>query len=129
MKRTFFFGITVLLLWACSTSKDTAKTSVTVARNDKDTSEYEILIIDPEFDQWYYRNYSESKDRPKEYYHGRNIQAVSRWNEYYTTGKYRNVVESILNYYPEIDYGIEVNRKLYWYFEYVESYYHVPMFR
>jgi hypothetical protein len=129
MKRTFFFGITALLLWACSTSKDTAKTSVAVAKNDKDTSEYEILIIDPEFDQWYFRNYSESKDRPEEYYRGRNIQAVSRWNEYYTTGKYRNVVESIVNYYPEVKYGMEVNRKLYWYFEYVDSYYHVPLFR
>jgi hypothetical protein len=128
MKRVFFFGMAVLLFWTCSTNKETSKTSVSLAKNSPDSSQYEILIIDPEFDQWYQRNYVPSKDRPVEYYRGRNIQAVARWNEFFTTGRYRNVVESIVDYHPEIDYGIEVNRKLYWYFDYVETRYHIPLF-
>jgi hypothetical protein len=38
------------------------------------------------------------------------------------------VIDSWINYQPQIDYGIDVNRKLYWYFRFVEDYYGIRLF-
>jgi hypothetical protein len=45
-----------LLVWACTPVKEVAKTSATLTKNIEDTTEYNILIIDPDFDQWYLFN-------------------------------------------------------------------------
>jgi hypothetical protein len=128
MKNILFFGIAALVFWACSTGKEASRSSVSLSRDGQDSTEYEILIIDPGFDQWYALNYSPAKDYMEEYYHGKNILAAARWNEYYLNGRYRNVVASTVDYRPEVDYGMEVNRTLYWYFRYAETTYQVPLF-
>ena len=128
MKLSFFIGIMALLVWACSSVKDISKTSATLTQNSQDSTEYEIHIIDPWFDQWYMLNYAEAKDYTNEYYHNKNLIAVSNWNEYYRVGKYDLVIDSYIDYQPNIDYGIEVNRQLYWYFKYVREKYKVRLF-
>jgi hypothetical protein len=70
-----------LTVWACSPVKEATKTSASLAQNSKDTTEYEVVII-----------------------------------------------ESYIDYRPNIDYGIEVNRKLFWYFKYVKSKYGINLF-
>jgi hypothetical protein len=127
-KLSLITGIMALFFWACSPVKETAKTSATLSKNFQDSTEYEIHIIDPWFDQWYLINYSEAKDYTNEYYHNKNLIAVSNWNEYYRTGKYDLVIDSYIDYQPNIDYGIEVNRKLYWYFRYVREKYKIRLF-
>jgi hypothetical protein len=128
MKPLYFFGILVLLAMACAPAKQATKTSATISPADQDSTQYELIIDDIHFDQWYQLNYSESKDRTGEFYHSKNLVAVERWNDYYRSGKYINAVDSYINYQPQIDYGIEVNRKLYWYFKFVEDYYGVKVF-
>ncbi len=86
-----------------------------------DSTEYEITIIDPEFDTWYLLNFSQAKDRTNEYYRGKNQVGAINWNDYYNKGRYHRIVENYLYYNNSIDYGIEVNRKLYWYFKYTEE--------
>ncbi len=50
------------------------------------------------------------------------------WNDYYRKGKYIEIIDSYINYQLQMDYGIEVNRKLYWYFKYVSENYKVRLF-
>ena len=128
MKPAFFIAIIALLIWSCSPVKNSSKTSAIVLKNSHDSTEYEIVIIDNHFEQWYQLNYSEAKDRTDEYYHSKNLIAVLNWNDYYWGGKYIEVVDSYINYQPQIDYGIEVNRKLYWYFKYVQENYKIKLF-
>lgn len=128
MKRSFFIGIMALLIWACSPVKEAAKTSATLAKNSQDSTEYEILIIDPQFDQWYLVNYSPAKDYSNDYYRSKNQVAVASWNFFYREGKYPRVIESSIDCQSNIDYGLEVNRKLYWYFTYVENNYRIRLF-
>lgn len=94
---------------------------------NQDSTEYEILIIDPDFDRWYLLNYSPAKDHSQEYYRGKNHVAVINWNNYYRAGRYGRVIESLIDYQPTIDYGMEVDRKLYWYFTYVVSTYKIRL--
>jgi hypothetical protein len=128
MKLGFFIGIMIMLVWACSPAKDATKTSATLTQNSQDSTGYDILIIDPLFEQWYLINYSQAKDYSNEYYRSKNQIAVANWNDYYRTGQFPQVIDSYINYQPGIDYGIEVNRKLYWYFKYVKNNYRIRLF-
>jgi hypothetical protein len=128
MKLSFFIGIIALSVWACSPVKEASKTSATLAKNGQDTTEYQIVITDIGFDTWYLTHYSGVKDYSNEYYRFKDLVAVASWNDYYRTGKYSRYIDSSIDYRPDIDYGIEVNRKLYWYFLYVKSEYRIHLF-
>jgi hypothetical protein len=128
MKQSFFYGMLALLLWACSTVKESSKTPATLTKNCQDSTIYEITITDPGFEQWYLVNYSPSKDFTSDYYRNKNLLAVSTWNDYYRTGRHPRIIDFSIDYWPNIDYGIEVNRKLFWYFKYLEDNYHLHLF-
>ena len=128
MKPAFILTIIALLIWSCAPGRHASKTSAVLTQKSPDSTVYEVVIIDIHFDQWYMMNYSEAKDRSNELYHSKNLVAAANWNDYYRLGKYSEVIDSYINYEPQIDYGIEVNRKLYWYFKYVQESYHVRLF-
>ena len=128
MSRSFFIGILALMVWACSPVKTASKSSAILTQKEQDTTEYGIVIIDPGFDQWYLLNYSPAQDRSNDYYRTQNIIAVRNWNDYYRTGKYSRIIDSEIDYLPDVDYGIEVNRKLFWYFRYIKSEYRIYLF-
>jgi hypothetical protein len=128
MNLRFYLGIIALLIWACSPVKEASKTSATVTHDSLDSTGYELLIIDPHFDQWYLINYAPEKDHSNDYYRNKNLIAVANWNDYYRTGKYGGVIDSYIDYWPGIDYGIEVNRKLFWYFKFIKEYYGIHLF-
>ena len=128
MKPAFFIGMTVLILWSCSPVKHVSETSASLEWISKDSTEYEIRIIDNNFDLWYNLNYSPAADHTKEYYRAKNIIGVTNWNYFYTSGRYRMLIDCLIDYSREIDYGIEVDRKLYWYFRFIISTYKVPLF-
>lgn len=129
MKPSILVSVIALLVWSCSTVKNTSETSAKLNRTPADSTEYELVITDIHFDSWYTMNYSDAKDRTNEYYHSKNLVAASRWNDYYRRGKYIDVVDSYLDYQPQIDYGIELNRKLFWYFTFVEDNYGINLFK
>jgi hypothetical protein len=128
MKPGFIIGIMILLVWACSPVKEASKTSARLAQNSEDTTKYEIQIIDIHFDQWYLLNFDPSKDHSNDYYRNKNLIAVANWNDYYRTNRYSQVIDSYIDYWSNIDYGIEVNRKLYWYFKYIKESYKIRLF-
>lgn len=128
MRPWFLIGLFALLCLSCSPVKKSTTTSVAVTKDSNDSSEYELVIIDPQFDQWYLLNYSPSKDHFNEYYREKDLIAVSNWNDYYRSGQYGWVINSLIEYHASVDYGIEVNRKLFWYFKYIKSNYRIPLF-
>jgi len=128
MKLSFVIGTMTLLIWACSPVKEASKTSATLTHNSQDSTEYEILIVDSQFDQWYFLNYNDAKDHSDDYYRTKNLIAVGNWNDYYRTGRYDRVIDATIDYHPDIAYGIEVNRKLYWYFKYFQGRYRIRLF-
>ena len=133
MKKLIFSMLVLLAAWSCSPSKKTGATDrQLIIKSDStiksDSIEYEILIIDPQFQNWYLMNYSPAKDFSNEYYRNKNQFAVSTWNEYYTSARYKNVIENHISYDNSVDYGIDVNRQLHWYFRYTEETFNIRLF-
>ncbi|WP_350288635.1 DUF6146 family protein [uncultured Croceitalea sp.] len=90
-----------------------------------DETEYEIIIIEPGFYTWL-----QSIARPEGYYsqsflEGRNQLLVINWNQrVLQPNRFNpNLYELQINYDPQIDYGYEVNYKLYNYFIYFQRRY------
>ena len=129
MKKFLLFGIIIFATWSCSQQKKMTQSQKTHAEITEDNTEYNILIIDPGFDRWYMMRYSASMDRSNEYYKGMNNLGVQNWNDYYNRGKYPQVIGSYLNFSPSIEYGLEVNRRLYWYFKYIEENFRIRILR
>lgn len=128
MKPVYLIIMIAFLAWACSQGREAVKTSAALVPESQDSTIYELVINDIHFDNWYLLNYSDAKDRTEEYYHSKNLIAVSNWNYIYRMGQHYDVIDSYINYEPQLDYGIEVNRRLYWYFAFVEDYYDVKLF-
>lgn len=126
MKKFLFLVFILLLAWSCSsTQKSGSSEKHTVIISD--STEYEITIIDPQFDTWYLLNFSQAKDYSNEFYRSKNQLGVINWNDYYNRGRYHRVVENYIYYDQSVDYGIDVNRKLYWYFKYTEDEYRIRL--
>ncbi|MDC6388618.1 DUF6146 family protein [Maribacter sp. PR1] len=139
LKRIFMpIGILslALLLVYCGSSKET----ISISDQEKElfneeqgdtikivneATEYEILIIEPGFNTWL-----NSIARPEGYYsqsflENRNRLMVLEWNQrVIQPGLYNpNLYELQINYQRNIDYGYEVNYKLYNYFIYFQRKY------
>ena len=59
------------------------------------------------------------------YLQNKNRIYVSVWNSrVQNSQKYNSTIyENIIQYEPNVDYGLEVNYKLYWYFKFAEQKY------
>ena len=92
-----------------------------------DDGEWDLQVIDTQYD--YYLNaiakpmnmYSEG------YLKSRNTFLVSEWNSYFYSGKYRNIIESSIDYDLQENYGLKFEYKLYQVFAYVQWKYGLRM--
>ncbi|SFR84555.1 DUF6146 family protein [Maribacter stanieri] len=139
-KNTFYslliLSVTTLLFINCSTTKDslsiTESEENTFKQVQEDTitissekTEYEIIIIEPGFTTWL-----SSIAKPEGYYsqnflENRNNIMVLEWNNrVLQPSRFNpNLYELRIDYSQQIDYGYEVNYKLYNYFIYFQRKY------
>ena len=120
----------LLLFYSCFAPKTmNSKTSVTdepvVISND--SLEYEIIVIEQG-----YSNYLATIAKPKwyyseAYYSTKNNFYVVEWNaRVRQPSRYSpQIYEQQINYDSSVDYGLEVNYKLYYYFKFVEQKYNI----
>ena len=127
MVRVLIIGITVLLTGICSPAQGTSAIPVKLAHDSLDSTSYELVISDIHFDQWYLTNFDQAKDHSDEYYRIKNISAVQTWNDLYRKGQHSEVIDSRIDYRADIEYGIELNRKLFWYFKYITTRYEIRL--
>ncbi len=129
MKHYFSLLVMGLLLFNCGTAQtvgnDTAQDNIPeedIVKISNDDIEYEILIIEPGFNGWL-----ASMARPEGYYsqsflEARNTILVREWNtRVLQVNRFDpNLYEMQIDYQPHIDYGYDVNYKLYNYFIYFQ---------
>jgi len=87
----------------------------------EDSLEYELETFDSKFETWYILHNSPSQYRSQEYYENWNRRYVAAWNYNSSQPGKKWFFEPVMGYYPNIDYGFEVNHKLFYYFQYVEK--------
>lgn len=108
-----------------STIKGTSNNNITAqdtVRIANDSLEYEILIIEPGFNSWLASTAKQEGYYSQSYMEIRNIQYVMEWNQRVMQPlQYdSNLYELQIDYQPNINYGYEVNYKLYNYFIYFQ---------
>lgn len=122
--------VAVIAICSCGTNKKIAVNQsdnrVSFSNPEEDSIEYEILIIDPGFEIWFITNRKPIWYHEQFYLENWNIRYVSAWNEKVMNVRFqlqypRNPFEQIINYQAFVDYGIDVNHKLFYYFKYVEN--------
>ena len=119
MKKLIFLLSISLLPFSCTT-QNTDKNNQTLQSQKNDEGEYDLEVLDGQYT--YFMNaiarpmsmYSES------YLKSKNQFLVSEWNSYYYAGRYRNVIESSIDYDPSINYGLKYEYKLYQVFAFVK---------
>lgn len=122
MKRIIFIISILLLSMSCSSPNKIANddNKVTMKPEKNDDGEWDLEVLDS---QWsYFLNavakpismYSENQLK------SRNAMLVSEWNSYYFSGRYRNIIESSIEYNPQENYGLNFEYKLYQVFAYVQ---------
>jgi hypothetical protein len=131
MKKIATILFIFLLTFSCNTSRQSTSTDNEKLENLKlndtvsisnDELEYQIIIIEPGFNFWL-----ASRARPEGYYsqqylESRNLIYVTEWNNR-VMQPFRfnpNLYEMQIDYRTGIDYGYEVNYKLYNYFIYFQ---------
>lgn len=121
MKKLLLTLMTALLLSACTSQKtadqDKDKTAIAPAKNED--GEWDIDVIDSQYD--YFLN---AIARPINMFtetalKSRNSMLVTQWNSYYYSGRYRNIIESPIDYNPSENYGLRFEYKLYQVFGFV----------
>lgn len=125
--------ITIILLATFAISCNSTKTSRNIDSHNRSTAqdtvriandslEYEILIIEPGFNSWLASTAKPEGFYSQEYMESRNRIYVSEWNQrVLQPQRYNsNLYELQIDYQPTIDYGYEVNYKLYNYFIYFQ---------
>ena len=131
LKYFSIFSLFLVIIYACSSSpiknSSSSKEEPVVIKND--SLEYEITIIDPGFN--YYLN---TVARPvgfysKTYLANKNRLYVPVWNSRVNNPNNfdPNIYENQINYRPNIDYGYEVNYKLFNYFEFAQRKYRMRL--
>jgi hypothetical protein len=122
MKQIVFISIALLFILACSTQKGVVK----IEENKEeivaveDSLEYQLETFDAKFETWYALHDNPSQYRSQQYYENWNRQYVNAWNYNSTQPGKRSFFEPIVGYEPNVDYGFELNHKLFYYFQYVE---------
>ncbi len=131
MRYLFYFILVLIVGYSCDSSKRISTTNemeTNAVENDtvriaNDELEYEILIIEPGFNQWlvsqppmgyYGLTFLENRNAFYVLEYNRRVRSIDRSRELYPQE---------INYDPGTKYGLEVNYLLYNYFKYFEQTY------
>lgn len=130
IKYILILAISAFIFGACGSSpikKEIEKEAPVVIAND--SLEYEIIIIDPGFTAFlnsiaqpvgfYSQKYLETRNRVWVISWNQRVQNPMRFNP--------NIYENQINYQSNIDYGYEVNYKLFNYFLFAQRKYNMNL--
>lgn len=133
MRNIAFFFTMMFLVSSCGSITPAIDKSDQLpdhaVRITNDELEYEIIIIDIGFDTYLHSIAKPANFYSQSYYENKNIFYVSEWN--IRAGdpmRYDpNLYENQIDYIQGVDYGLDVNYKLYNYFKFVEYKYKVRL--
>lgn len=121
----------MILFWACASSpkqkKLQEKEQPVVIAND--SLEYEIIIIDPGF-TYYLKAIAQPRGfYSQNYLETRNTIWVTNWNiRAQNPNRFDgNIYENVIDYQQNVDYGYEVNYKLFNYFLFAQRKYKMSL--
>jgi hypothetical protein len=86
-----------------------------------DSVEYELIVIDPGYEA-YLATQPSMNFYSQHYYENWNLRYVTEWNYRHSQPmRYGDMYQTYIDYRPNIDYGLELNYKLFHYFRFFEK--------
>ncbi len=130
MKSFIIIASVLIGIFSCQTQKNISKNSnsgLKIEETKSDTTQYELLIFDIKFDS-FLASQPPIEFYSQEYYKTWNMQYVTEWNiRHNNPARYGDFYETHIDYIPSVDYGIELNYKLYYYFLFIEKEYGITL--
>lgn len=121
MKKIFFIVVAFLFLGCASNSNSAAENNEHgIAAQKNEDGEWDIEVIDTQYNYFLTAIAKPIEFYSESYLKNKNTFLVSEWNSYYFSGKYRNIIESSIDYSPQENYGKKFEYKLYQAFAYVQ---------
>lgn len=122
MKNLFFISSLFFLLLSCHSQKNMienndAKAAMKAEKNDE--GEWDLDVIDTQYDYFLNAVAKPMSFYTESYLKSKNALLVSEWNALYLSGRYKNIIESSIDYNPNENYGLKFEYKLYQVFAYV----------
>ena len=84
-----------------------------------DSIEYELIVLEPGFDSWFVTNRKPIWYYEETYYKNFNQLYTNEWNNRVRSFQHDRPYDEFIDYSVSINYGNEVEHKLYWYFQYM----------
>lgn len=125
MKTNSFLVFCFLWFIACSGFQKMGK--VDISGDEEDSLQYELIILDAGFDTWFLTHSKPVWFYSQEWYENWNRQYVTAWNHHTTDSRSRRFFETYIDYRPMVNYGLDLNYKLFYYFQYVEKGLKIPI--
>ena len=133
MKNALLLLVILAMVFACNSTKETTSPKndeIQLKKGDTikisgDNLEYDVIIIEPGFGSYLISTAKPQGFYNQNYLENKNIRYVQEWNRrVLQPGRYNsNLYEMEINYRHGIDYGYEVNYKIYNYFIYFQNRY------
>ena len=123
MKKIIHLLLILIIVYGCS-SYSALNTPASFQDEENkiastDSVEYELLILDSGFESWFTTQNSIATAHSDNYYKNWNQIYVLEWNELYMQGNQN--IDNYIEYDIFEDYGLEINYKLYQYFQFVKE--------
>ena len=115
----------VLILLACTSNKDVVK--IENFESPSDSTEYMIIIDEPGYNSWIVTHAKPEWYYEQSYYHYWNTLYSKEFNHKVRTGEFDHPFNEFIDYDQTIDYGLEVEHKLFWYFKFIEDKYDINL--
>ncbi len=126
-----FIPIALLVVFvaaSCNTTKPIAIQKQRVEMTaDKDSTEYSLLVLDPGYDS-YLATQPSANFYSQQYFENWNSQYVIEWNARHLNPlQYGGFYETQINYDSMEDYGLDLNYRLYYYFQFIKDKYDIVL--
>ena len=120
MKKFLLLTILSAFTLQCSTIKEPNNPQVekVVKPAKNDDGEWDLIVFDSQYDYFLNAVARPMNTYSLSYLKNKNTFLVNEWNSYYFSGKYRNIIESSIDYDPRENYGLKFEYKLYQVFAY-----------
>ena len=131
MKKYILYIVLAVSFIACNSNKKVVKNGIkekVEIAPAEDSTEYELIVIDPGFETFLLTQPYPKEYYSNEYYKNWNIQYVTEWNYRHDhPGIYGDFYETRIDYDPSVDYGLDLNWRLYQYFQFIEKKYGIVL--
>ncbi|MCB0807078.1 MAG: hypothetical protein KDC05_14875 [Bacteroidales bacterium] len=120
-----FLWVFIFALSVGSLSSQEANDSSEIIETD--STQYELIITEPGFESWFVTNRKPEWWHEHIYYRQHNQLYANEWNDRVRQFKYDRPYDFLIHYDPTINYGIDLDFKLYWYFKFMEDKYNIDL--